>query len=191
MFHEAIKEATREAHQHLEKQVILQLKQIRTPMDYGALLSKFCLYFNALEQKIAPHINTESLPDYDQRRKAHRLHDDLATTGFLLSGHPAVSLPVIGNVYHAFGALYVMEGSVMGGGIIIKMLKEKCGIHEGYTFFQGYGDHTPAMWQYFIGHMNTLLDSNAGAAAMMIDSAKDTFEHFSILFQPHEQETQL
>lgn len=188
MFHERIKQATIESHQRLEKQVVQQLRQIRNPDDYGALLSKFYLYFNALEQALAPFIDASILTDFAQRRKADRLRDDLNSIGYPLP-EPGndLSLPGIGNAAAALGALYVMEGSVMGGSIIVSMLQEKSNIYQGLTFFGGYGPDTGAMWQRFRESMNAQATDEA-AAQTIIGTANNTFNHFSILFRNHEQE---
>ncbi len=49
----------------------------------------------------------------------------------------------------AFGALYVLEGSTIGGLIIKKMISEKLGSEEGMSFFEGYGKKTAERWKVF------------------------------------------
>lgn len=181
MFNEKIKAATQEAHQQLEKAVILELKQVRNEADYSRLLQKFHGYFGALEAAITPHLSLQHLPDLQERRKAAVLELDLKDLGATTLQDPPPGLPGIGNVYQAFGALYVMEGSVMGGPIIVKMLKEKSGIEKGLSFFSGYGPRTPEMWQTFRTQMNEVVRGSEAEAAA-IDAANDTFYQFSKLF---------
>lgn len=191
MFNEDIKQETRKAHQELEKKVISRLKRMENAEDYGKLLANFYSYFRALEQETAKFISTEILPDIADRRKSERLLHDLETTGHPVSALPArVTIPAIKDHASAMGALYVMEGSVMGGPIIVQMLEKQCGIREGISFFSGYGAETPAMWDAFKKAMNSLAASE-NAAQTMIDTANETFRHFSELFPEHEQAPQL
>ena len=68
MLSTAIKTATQEAHQKLEKKVVKKLKAVRSNADYAELLKYFYAYFNKLENKIAPFITADVLPDHKNRR---------------------------------------------------------------------------------------------------------------------------
>lgn len=192
MFNEQLRSITKEAHQELEKLVILKIKNIRSDADYAALLRNFYTYFGALEASITPFITDEVLPDFTERRKSANLKQDLEDLGTTVSDADteSVALPGISNALEAMGALYVMEGSTMGGGIIVKMLREKCNINRGLSFFSGYGDQTQAMWQKFTTALNQQV-SSTGDDMTVINAANETFKKFSILFQQHEQAHQL
>lgn len=192
MFNEQLKSITKEAHQELEKLVILQIKEIRSDAGYAVLLRNFYTYFGALEASITPFITNDVLPDFTERRKSANLKQDLADLGAGVSDIDTgtVALPHIGNALEAMGALYVMEGSTMGGGIIVKMLREKCNINRGLSFFSGYGDNTQAMWQKFTTALNSHI-SAPGDDMTVINAANETFKKFSILFKQHEQAHQL
>ena len=61
-------------------------------------------------------------------------------------------MPTIHHLLQAFGALYVIEGSTLGGAIILKMLRKKESVdipENAVQFFNGYGDQNLAMWQRF------------------------------------------
>jgi heme oxygenase (biliverdin-IX-beta and delta-forming) len=175
-----IKEATKEAHQQLEKKVILKLKSIRSNADYADLLKHFYVYFNAVEQTVAPYITNELLPDHAERRNSAYLKADIKQLGGDLDDLPAVQTPQIGNVASALGALYVIEGSIMGGSIIVQMLA-KYGITEGVSFFSGYGEATGQMWGKFIGVMNTHVQTEE-EEEQAITAANETFSRFSDVF---------
>jgi heme oxygenase len=51
----------------------------------------------------------------------------------------------------AFGCLYVMEGSTLGGKIIYNILKKQLGLSDsaGASFFYGYGPATGEKWKTF------------------------------------------
>jgi heme oxygenase len=178
-----IREATKEAHQALEKEVVLRLKNIRSNAGYAALLKFFYAYFNSLEQQIRPYITPDILPDYGARRNAAFLKNDIEALGSDTTGLPSGTTPEIKNHLQALGALYVMEGSIMGGGIIVKML-EKAGVTQGVSFFSGYGGNTPQMWSAFTAALNAQANG-AGEKETVIRTANQTFSHFRRMFELH------
>jgi heme oxygenase (biliverdin-IX-beta and delta-forming) len=175
-----IKEATKAAHLDLEKKVVQRLKDIRTHADYAALLRYFYAYFHHVEQAIAPYMTDVVLPDYKSRRNSSYLKRDIEALGGNVLDLPKTTVPVIADHLEALGALYVMEGSIMGGSIIVKML-EKAGIHDGVSFFSGYGESTPQMWGLFVSVLNrqSVTDEQK---ARTIHTANETFTHFGFVF---------
>jgi heme oxygenase (biliverdin-IX-beta and delta-forming) len=176
-----IKEATKSAHQQLEKQVVLRMKAIRSNEDYAEFLKCFYAYFSTLEKAIAPYITSEVLPDYAERRHASFLKSDIEALGGSVDRLPIATVPVITNSLQAMGALYVMEGSIMGGSIIVQMLA-KFGITKGVSFFSGYGETTHAMWGKFITALNAQAIT-ADDEAVAITTADETFNHFGYVFE--------
>ena len=53
--------------------------------------------------------------------------------------------------FSALGAIYVLEGSTLGGKIIKDLIWKQLGISSnlGFAFFNGYGSDTVTMWQTF------------------------------------------
>ena len=175
-----IKDATKVAHQELEKKVILKLKAVRSDEDYADMLKHFFAYFRAVEQAIAPYINSELLPDHADRRNSEYLKRDIEELGLKVDELPTVRVPKVENTLQALGAMYVMEGSVMGGPIIVQMLA-KYGVVKGMSFFSGYGEATGAMWGKFVSVMNAQA-SNSAEEALAINAANETFSRFSEVF---------
>lgn len=176
-----IKDATKDAHLQLEKVVVKKLKAIRSNADYADLLKCFYAYFNAVEQAIAPFITPAILPDYASRRNSSYLKQDIEALGGNTDNLPVAQPPAITNAAEAFGALYVMEGSIMGGRIIVQML-EKGGITDGVSFFSGYGEATGRMWGVFTEALNAQGNAEATSAAA-IQAANDTFSQFEKVFE--------
>lgn len=175
-----IKEDTKDAHLQLEKIVVTHLKMVRSETDYAHLLRYFYAYFTTLEQAIAPFITESILADFSTRRKADRLADDIMALGDSIENLPVVKMPEINSGADAMGALYVMEGSVMGGSIIIGML-QKYGITKGFEFFSGYGPDTGKMWTAFIDALNQFTHVEKQQEA--IETARATFANFALAFQ--------
>ncbi|RCH55464.1 heme oxygenase [Mucilaginibacter hurinus] len=180
MISDNIKEYTKTAHTDLEKIVVQKLKDVRSETDYAGLLKYFYAYFSALETAIAPYINQQILADYDLRRKADKLEHDIQELGSEIANLPQVTLPKIGDARQAMGALYVMEGSVLGGTIIVQMLK-KAGINTGLTFFGGYGEDNGTMWGKFVMALNKLGQTSDDERSVL-ETAAATFTHFKSVF---------
>lgn len=184
MLSERIKEETRQAHQQLEKSVITELKQIRSEKDYADLLKKFHLYFSSLEKAISPFISTSVLADYTERRNSTYLGNDIRELGYQVDAVAQVEVPGINNSLEAMGALYVMEGSIMGGSIIVQILA-KYGITRGVSFFSGYGPATVAMWSGFTNALNAQASSEQ-EQDVAIRIANETFSRFGDVFEKTE-----
>jgi len=181
MLSSSIKEATKAEHQNLEKKVVQKLKSIRSNSDYADLLKHFYAYFSHIEEIIKPFIVADVLPDYPQRRNSSYIKADIIALGSDLNDLPATTLPEITNTIEALGALYVLEGSIMGGSIIVQML-QKGGINQGVSFFSGYGEATGMMWGNFIAVLNQNA-TNEKQEAEAIRAANDTFKHFGYVFE--------
>ena len=175
-----LRQETKDVHAALERKIIPSLKQISSIADYQQVLKLFYGYFKPLESLVLLHIDRTMIVDIDKRRKADLLHYDLQQTG---SGEvEAVAkineLPIIADPYSALGALYVMEGSTLGGAIISKMIRQR--LHEtsvSIRFFEGYGESSSAMWESFLNQLNAVPYSPENEERL-IATAKETFQRF-------------
>lgn len=183
---EKLKETTKTAHQSVETMLIGNIKTIATKQQYAALLSAFYSYFAAMENAMNGQVDLSLLPDYYQRRKAHSLADDLKQLGAKL---PVLAtktdIPTINNHLQALGALYVTEGSTLGGKIIAKMIGRQLSLTDmsGLSFFNSYGEQTYRMWQTFTNAINQPLLPQE--EAIVIQSANATFLQLGQWFQGH------
>ncbi|QQL49758.1 biliverdin-producing heme oxygenase [Mucilaginibacter ginkgonis] len=176
MLSDNLKEQTLANHQQLEKLLVGKIKSVATEQDYINLLQLFYGYFGGLEKVIDQYIGKDQLPDYNHRRKTDAIADDIASLG----GTPVqeatgADLPLIDDTAKAFGALYVIEGSTLGGSIISKMISSKLGLQNGLSFFNGYGEASHKMWGIFKAALNNLPENDGQE---IIRSANDTFAGF-------------
>ncbi len=179
MIMEQLKNETKEAHQLLERLLIPYIKQTNTIEAYIRLLQMFYGYMKPVEALIDEHIAKEEIPFYSSRRKALSLLHDLTYWKHNDLPPLADELPEITNHYQALGAMYVFEGSTLGGSIINKILMENLGkdSQEGFSFYNGYGDETREMWTSFTEAVNnTQMDSDDRNEIVM--AANDTFTKF-------------
>lgn len=180
MLSNQLKEKTSVAHQQLEKIIIKRLKEIRSETDYANLLSHFYVYFGTVEKAVEPFINNTIIPDITARRKAKLLHADIEALAQSKIEYPTAVAPQLNSIAAALGALYVMEGSVMGGPIIVNML-QKAGINKGLSFFSGYGSKNGTMWSQFLHRLNEQVKDET-AQKEAIDAANQTFQLFAQTF---------
>jgi heme oxygenase len=184
MLSDKLKEETKTNHQILERALVGQLKAIRSKEEYARLLKLFYGYFGGLETQINQHINAQLLPDNEERRKTQALANDLQ---FLGSDVPAKAdgnaLPTIHTPLQALGALYVIEGSTLGGKIISKMMQQQLALTGGgLSFFAGYRDRSMEMWDTFKEALNSQAE-NPEQEAVVIAAANETFLKFGEWFE--------
>lgn len=171
-----LKEETCDAHAKAEFLLTPKLSSIKSRDDYAAVLKMFYGYFHPLEKLIANHITIEVLNDADERRNSFFILHDLKTLGHSTESIALCEkMPAIKNVAGAFGSLYVLEGSTLGGRMISKMLLKNVDIgldESNLNFFNGYKDETGRKWAYFLSVINQFEEN----AETIVAAANETFE---------------
>jgi heme oxygenase len=150
--HQALRQATRAPHERLHGHPgFLAVQKGTIEVDtYRALLAR--LYGFHLPFEAAAGIG----PD-----RSHRLRDDLVVLGFdadAIAGLPICHIPGLGNANRQLGALYVVEGSALGGLAMGKGLDRLLGpgIVEGRRFFLGRGRETAVSWNALLADLLTV-----------------------------------
>jgi heme oxygenase (biliverdin-IX-beta and delta-forming) len=150
-----LKEATRERHVALERQLPL-LSPNLTLFAYRQFIRKFFGFYAPLESRL---LNSPSWKgsgfDYGQRLKTPSLSRDLLALGdspeTLAELERCNELPHLDSLAQVAGCLYVIEGATLGGQIITRHLVANLGItpQKGAGFFNGYGPQTGSLWLDF------------------------------------------
>ena len=177
---EQLRAATAESHKQLEAKLFPFINSINNNHQYGRLLNAFYGYLFPVQELIAHHIDEQVVPDMDTRRNAGLIALDLGAIGIEQEKEVADRLPAISNHAAAMGALYVMEGSTLGGKIISKTIAERLGKEEGLRFFRGYGAETGPMWKKFTQYLED--PKNAQQADAISEAAVETFTLFGTWF---------
>jgi heme oxygenase (biliverdin-IX-beta and delta-forming) len=149
-----LKNETAECHVRLENALdLMRLEWLRE--DYVALLEGFYGYVAPWEDAAAAFMPERLRDFFEGRRKASLLASDLA----LLTGDNNHAnrvtkiewLPAMDTIGRAFGAMYVMEGSTLGGRFIAPHVATLFGLQSGFgnAYFEGYGLRTGSMWNAF------------------------------------------
>lgn len=184
MLSERLKQQTKSNHQQLEKVLVSKLRAMRSTDDYAGVLKLFYGYFGGLEGEINKVIDTSLLPDSAERRKTQSLADDLEFLGASVPEKAdGDALPVLNSHLQALGALYVIEGSTLGGKIISQMVQKQLGLTDGgVSFFTSYGDRTEQMWENFKNALDYQA-VNPEQEAVVITAANQTFLKFGEWFE--------
>lgn len=189
-----LKEATHELHKQAEARLYPKLDGIASLNDYSSILKMFYGFFHPMEAIIAPFITDEVLNDFPQRRKSDLITDDLHAIGRDRQNMIACSLlPEVDSVPRALGAMYVMEGSTLGGRMIAKMLLKNSNIslsQDQIRFFNGYGEETGPKWIGF----QKVLNQYKNQEGQLVASANQTFSLFTRWIEQtlyHESKDQL
>ena len=107
-------------------------------------------------------------------RRLGLLEHDLTLMGVApsLATAPAIDLGFLDSEAAAWGSLYVVEGSSLGGQFISKALRgADWAPAEGLSYFNPYGRRTAAMWAGF----RRTLEARGGDAALTVEGARATF----------------
>ena len=170
-----LKEKTYAHHVNTERLLVPKLKSIQSVNDYFSILSLFYSFYFSLEPQIHQFLTEEDLHDISERKKIPLLKQDI------ISLHKEFAeiqickhLPQIGSRNKALGALYVIEGSTLGGTIIADMIIKRAGDFigvENLNFFNGYGVNTSEKWKAF----QSALEDDMNDPDEIIEAAIETF----------------
>lgn len=170
--HQQLKEKTQVYHQQIERAYLIdQLLHASINLTgYQLLLKKFHAYIAPCENRILTSSWSSLLHG---REKASRLRRDLLDFG-ISDNSKCQALPPLTSQEEIFGYLYVMEGSTLGGQIIVKILQNKLGLTAQYgaCYFNGYGSDTLKMWTEFCHLLNQV---NREQVPQILGSASRTY----------------
>ncbi|WP_374165709.1 biliverdin-producing heme oxygenase [Arcticibacter sp. MXS-1] len=177
MLSSVLKENTLASHQSLEKVLIAKLKNIKSEENYASVLEIFYGFIAPLEEKIRQTEIAVVLPDYSSRRTAEWIANDLELLGVQAADVPLCrELPGVVNTFQALGALYVLEGSTLGGQVIKKMIADRLpGLSpSALSFFGSYNERTAEMWDRFRQVLNSVSNNSKDVE----EAAVETFTEF-------------
>lgn len=83
----------------------------------------------------------------------------------------------LASVAAAFGSLYVLEGSCLGGQVIAQAAHEAVDIGaRGATYFTGSGSATASHWREFLALLDAEIANDAASHAAASNAAQQTFD---------------
>ncbi|KAA2236107.1 biliverdin-producing heme oxygenase [Salinarimonas soli] len=183
----ALRAGTGAAHEAVEHATGLP-GSVATLAEYRACLAGFARVIGPLEQSL------RAVPGFaaygiclDERARMPALRADLRHLGIDADALAPVSPPRLGDLAAGLGALYVVEGSVLGGRVILDALSGRLGdeIAAAAAFFGGRGPRTGLLWQTFRAALDRFGEDHPGRASDVIAGAERTFDAFTAAFRAH------
>lgn len=106
-----------------------------------------------VETKVYPVISN-FISDIDQRKKLNLIQDDLKALGFSVLNE-TTAFDADFEIPFALGIVYVLEGSTLGGRVILKNIEKQLGFNadNGAKYFSGYKENTGSLWKSFLSEM--------------------------------------
>lgn len=183
---DALRAATDAAHQRLHRLpdfAALAAGRIALA-QYAALLQRTLGFHAALEERLdrMPGLAAYGI-HLAERRRTPLLRDDLRWLG-LSAEVPRAPLPPLRDTAEAMGALYVAEGSTLGGRHLARALDGLLPPGEdGRRFLLGHGARHGAMWRDVCAAIERC-GTTPVARAAMVAGAVATFAAFEAWFSP-------
>ena len=175
MILQKLKESTRHQHEDVEGAVDVMSKLFSLE-DYKAMIAKFRSFYSAYEPTLPYEALKAAGFDYDERRKLPSLDRDAEILG-IHEAKQFSDLPDVSSVARAFGSIYVIEGSTLGGQVISRHLRDQLELtpDNGGAFFASYGPKVGSMWKQF-GEAITAFSGDGANDDEIITAAKETFD---------------
>ena len=159
----------------------MDLQRLQDPSHYARVLRVLDAFLAGWEPAVAAALPAPWQEWLRARSRRAFLQHDLRMLG--VAPAPAARTGALGSEAAAWGSVYVMEGSALGGQFIARTLA-----HDGVTpatggaYFHGWGGATAGMWREVRGLLAAHLGSPA-AVAQACDAACVTFDTLSHLLE--------
>jgi heme oxygenase len=140
---------TAEAHRRVEARLFPAALADRS--SYAAMLQVLLALHEPREAQFRGAVGLSALGiDLSARQKSPRLRADLAglqaDRAGLADPVPAPVAVDTGDLHRTLGTFYVLEGSTLGGRVLLRAAREQLG-DVPTAFLRGYGDDTGRLWK--------------------------------------------
>ena len=177
-----LRTATRVAHLEAERALDLDARLVDRHA-YAALLATLHPFHAGVEARlgrVAGWAELDPAVDLAARKRASLLVRDLDALGPRTPSARGGRLPEPESLSAALGCLYVLEGSLLGGGVIARRARDRLG-DVPVAFFSGSGRRVGADWHSFQRTLDSFGRSHGEAAcATAVAAAHDTFAAFTV-----------
>lgn len=189
-----LRRETRSEHEAVEALLPLMSPGLTREL-YGHVLARMYRVLSGWESWASEHAPPRLASLIQERRRAPLLSADLTALGTpgaageesFSSAAWALRFPDAQLDPAAFeaaflGAMYVLEGSTLGGQYIARHVEEALGFTPGVgdAYFRGYGEQTGSMWQAFKRLLAEIPEEHTD---QVIAAAKGMFAHFGAALQ--------
>ncbi len=161
-----LRAATSHAHERLDAR--FSTFDLAHPVDYGAFLRAQAGAFFPMEDALDAAGAQNVIADWPERRRSAALRADLAALD--LPEPAPVPVPALASDAAILGALYVLEGSRLGGAMLVRRVPD--------TWPRSFlTSGNPTLWRALVGVLDERLSSPTDIAAASA-AATSVFEAF-------------
>jgi heme oxygenase (biliverdin-IX-beta and delta-forming) len=170
-----LRAATRGHHDRIDR--LMDLRSLGDPARYARVLQVFDAFLPGWEAAVLDALPRQWHGWLRARSRRPFLARDLQALGIPAQARPVQVAPLRSEAA-AWGSLYVMEGSALGGQVITRALAA-AGLkpEAGAAYFHGWGDSTGMMWRDF----RQLLDRELQAPAALSRACESACQTFDLL----------
>ena len=181
----ALRNATASHHHAIED--LLPLSRDLTLAGYVQVMRGFEAFLAVWEPRVAAALPERLRPWLAQRSRYALARGDLHRLGAppVLAPPDGLQQLRIPGTAAAFGSLYVMEGSALGGQVIAPRLERHLNLkaESGAGYLAGWGPRTGAMWREFRERLEYEVGGSERARAEACNAAKQTFDALGATFR--------
>ncbi|SEO66997.1 heme oxygenase [Salinihabitans flavidus] len=181
----------RTASLHDQAEALLGLPESIADRDeYADWLAHFLAFYHPLERAFGAFSKWDILKPFSAKSThSQRLIRDLGALGFdvrALSHAPNARIPALPTFAYALGARYVLEGSALGGKVILRNLQQRIGAEiAGATDFFGGAEPAPSSdWRVFKKALDRFGDQRPESCDDVLMGAEETFRALLGWFEP-------
>lgn len=162
-----LRQATRERHERLERRLDAAA-QLADPQRRPRFLARYAALHLPAEAALAPFL--ADMPDlaFEARSRARRPGSGARPM--------EAGFPQPGTEAEALGMLYVLEGSLLGGRVILRAVAEAGGDTDQLGFLAPYGEETGRQWRSFLQVLERSLQEEAQVEQACL-GAQRAFDH--------------
>jgi heme oxygenase len=174
-----LREATRELHGEVDRAAAVSAGGRERYLWFVARMYGFHAALEPLLAAALPGAGAALGLDLERRRKAHLFAADLLHFDLRPGKLPrCTALPRVDCAARALGALYVLEGSTLGGAFLLAQLGRTLRIAPGAgaSGIAPYGAALRDMWVGYASALDRFVAASPAAEPEVIAAARETFE---------------
>ncbi len=173
-----LRDGTRDLHAAAES-TMSYLGSTVDETGYRTFLERWYGFHVVLEPRLSAWHRREAVLDWDRRRKLPLLEADLGALGVdrpARLGLPRCPcVPAVPTTAEALGALYVVEGSTLGGRVLRDRLRDAPLPPGCFRFLSSYGAQTGRRWHGYRAVTSAWVGDDPGRAEALLDAARAVF----------------
>jgi heme oxygenase len=170
---DCLRAETASVHRRLDQTLGL-IDRLQMPDTRAALVARYHAFHSGTENAVAPFLAGIADLDFAARRRSPLLARDIQALGESAAQEGAPSLDIATRP-EAFGALYVLEGSSLGGRLIVRELVRRGAPMTGLGFLDPYGARTAELWRAFLAILERETAARTETVKQTVSGALKTF----------------